>query len=213
MGKVKEALKKHLVDSTAMIVAAHPIAAPYEKFMAGMTNAVAIKSRLVVTGIGYLGMASVFTKGRDLSRKYFNITDESRAGVQALHDIGYNMAFNAVAMPPIYYVSGARDWKEVAIGTGMTVGLSFFSGWVIGYTVDLYRDLLGIEESKRIPEVIRRQPARIKKGLAGLVTAASLGLLVGIYSLPSYNGGEVIKDKAVETYERAVEGLEHITGF
>ena len=83
----------------------------------------------------------------------------------------------------MYLVSGETDFKKVAIGTGINVAVSPLAGIIMGYSIDGFRDLTGLEDSERIPELVKKQKPSIKKSLAAILTAASIGLTAGIYSL------------------------------
>jgi len=185
MGKIKkliEAGKTHLVDSTAMLAIGTSVSAAMEVGIAGMSDDVSINARLLA-GLTYAGMGSVFSRGRDLWRMGFGITDKTREKIQGIHDIAYMTALNSAISPIFYYISGSRDWKEIVIGTAGIAALNLSLGWPAGYTIDLFRDLTGIKKSERIPSRIRNLGSGTKKGLATLALAGSLAVTAGIYGL------------------------------
>lgn len=59
------------------------------------------------------------------------------------------------------------------------------AGAPIGYAIDVFKDLTGLEECNRkiYPNFIKNQKPLIKKSLAGLVTAGAVGLTAGVYAL------------------------------
>jgi hypothetical protein len=177
-------LKTHLVDSTAIMVASTPVFGAFELFIAGMSNENSINSRFLVTGLTYLGLGRVFTKGMDTSRKLFKINKETSEKIKQVHDAAYAVAYNAVMGPIFYYIAGVRDINQVAIGTlcGMSLGLVL--GSPMGYTVDAYRDFFGLKESERLPNFIKNQSRKVKLGLAGILAATSFGLTAGLYYIP-----------------------------
>jgi len=59
-------LKEHFIDSTSGLVASTPIFATFETVVAGLSDEVSLNARLLAVGLTYLGMGSVFAKGRDL---------------------------------------------------------------------------------------------------------------------------------------------------
>ncbi len=186
MGKIKkliEAGKTHLVDSTAMLAIGTSVSAAMEVGIAGMSDDVSINARLLAAGLTYAGMGSVFSRGRDLWRMGFGITDKTREKIQGIHDIAYMTALNSAISPIFYYISGSRDWKEIVIGTAGIAALNLSLGWPAGYTIDLFRDLTGIKKSERIPSRIRNLGSGTKKGLATLALAGSLAVTAGIYGL------------------------------
>jgi hypothetical protein len=76
-------LKKHLVDTTAVISFTYPPLAIAEVRRLGAS--VSIWSRLKGAGFAYLGMGSVFSRGRDLSRMLFRVPKSGREGLQIFH--------------------------------------------------------------------------------------------------------------------------------
>jgi hypothetical protein len=183
--KSQEALKKHVVDSTAILVLSNPLYSTLETVVSGMSNSNSINARTFGTGLTYAGMGRLFTKGLDLSRKKFNIVSESSEKVKHLHDAFYSAAFNIAISPPIYLAAGVRDAKEIALGTVSAAGMAFFAGGSFGYAVDAYRDLMGIQDSVRIPELVRRQNGKLKIGLAAALVASSIGAMGLIYHINS----------------------------
>lgn len=182
LGKnLKESLKMHIVDSTALITATVPILAAFETYVAGMSNENSINSRLLVTGVSFAGMASLFSKGMDLSRKVMHIKPETKERVKQIHDAAYSTIYNVLISPPFYYAAGVRDVKQIAIGTATIAGLSLFMGGPVGYAVDSFRDLTGIKESERLPNFVQRQNKNVKRGLAALLIASSFAITSGVY--------------------------------
>jgi hypothetical protein len=183
--KIIDNLKYHLVDSTAMLAESTPAFAAFETRIAGMSDEVSINARMLAAGLTYLGgMGWAYAKGRDLSRKLFKITETSRERIQSLHDAAYLGAFNLVVAPLIYVASGAKDAKEIAIGTASAIGFGLVNGAPMGYAVDMFRDLTGLKDCERpsYPSLLKRQNSKVKKGLAALLVGSAIALTAGIYS-------------------------------
>lgn len=183
MGKLKEGLEYHLVDSTAAISVTTPLFAALETSIIGMSDEVSLNARLIAAGVTYGGLGFLIPKGRDLWRSYFNITDETKERKQQLHDTAYLMAINLPIAPSFYLVAGARDQIEITIGTLFALGFAATAGGPLGYTIDAFRDLAGIKPSKRLPEIIRGQTSKVKKALGVATVAGLLGLTAGIYAI------------------------------
>jgi len=180
-------LKKHVVDTTAIVAESNPIFGAVELGLIGMTPAASLNSRVLATTVGYLGLARLYSSGRDFSRRIFNITDQTRERVQAYHDLAYAVTFN-FAFSPIMYAAAQRfagedlDWKKIALGTGMSLLLGAANGIPLGYSIDVFRDLTGIEECKRPSYFLKKQSPRVKRlALAGII-ALSLGVTGLMYS-------------------------------
>ena len=166
LSSIGNSLKEHLVDSTAILAIGTPISAAFETGLAGMSDDVSINARLIAVGLTYAGMGSVVSKGRDLYRKCFGITDRTKERVQQINDAIYLATLNSALGPAFYYASGSRDWKEIAIGTAAAAGLSLTLGGPMGYAIDYFRDLTGVKNSKRMLIGVRNLRPKIKKAIA-----------------------------------------------
>lgn len=181
--KTKDLLKYHLSDTTAINNFAVPVCAAMETIIGGVSDNVSLKARLGAVGLGYLGLAFALSKGRDLSRKLFKINEKSKEKIQLMHDSLYLIGFNAIVNPALYYLSGSRNLKEIIMGTLSLSVFSAFAGGPIGYSIDIFRDLTGLEfcERKSYPDLIKRQNSKTKKGLVALLTAGSIAATAGVY--------------------------------
>ena len=186
-GKVKDSLKYHVVDSTSLMAVSTPIFAAFETQCADMSDENSLHARLLAVGLTYAGMGRLFSKGLDVSRKIFKINPETTEKMKHLHDAAYAAAYNLVICPPFYYAAGVRDPKQIAWGTAAGVGFALVVGGPMGYAVDAFRDLTGLKESERLPELVSRQNSKIKKGLAALLVGGVIALTAGIYSLTPNN--------------------------
>jgi len=178
---VVNAVKLHVVDATALLVVSHPVYGAMETYIAGMDDEVSLISRLIITGISYLGFASLISRGRDFSRSFFGISDETKERFQVGHDMVYNAVFNLVANPLIYLAAGSRDVQEIAVGSlsGAAIGLTF--GGLFGYSLDAYRDLFGLKSTNRLPDLVAKQSSSRKKAIAFAGMAVSTALLALVY--------------------------------
>ena len=185
IGKIRHNLKFHLVDSTAILAESTPVLAVFETQIAQMSNEISMNARLIAAGITYFaGTGYIYGKGRDLSRRLFSIGDETTEKVLALHDAVYLAAFNLVIAPPIYFAAGARDLKQIAIGTATAMAFGLVNGGPLGYAVDLFRDLTGLKECRRPSyRFLKKQSPRVKRVLVVLLTAAAVAVTGGIYAL------------------------------
>jgi len=209
-------LKYHVVDSTALLAESTPIFAAFETGLAGMSDEISINARLFSAGLIYFGgMGYAYAKGRDLSRKLFKIKDTTREKIQGFHDAVYSGAFSLAVAPVIYFASGARDPKEIAIGTAGAIALGLVNGAPMGYAVDLFRDLTGLKKCERpsYPNSLKRQNSKTKKTLAALFTAGAIALTFGVYALtPDKNQNLNKKQETAQIIyeEKNIKYLEHI---
>jgi hypothetical protein len=172
--------KQHLVDSTAINIELTPLYAAFETGI-GMSHEESRNARLLGAGIAYAGMGFLYGKGRNLWRKTFGITDKTSERTQAKHDAMYTGTFSLFIAPAIYVLSGGTDAKEIVLGGFCAAGVGLVNGIPLGYTTDLFRDLTGLRNSERVPELVRKQNSKVKKGLASLLVGASIGLTSAIY--------------------------------
>lgn len=224
--KVVDNLKQHVVDSTALLAESTPVFAAFEVGIAGMSDATSMNARMLAAGIAYAGVGYLFGKGRDLSRKVFKITDQTKERTQHIHDVGYTAAFNLAISPPMYAISQTLagediDLTKIAIGTAAATAFGAVNGSPMGYAVDVFRDLSGVRECNRpsYPKFLKKQSAKVKKGiLAGLI-GASIGVAGLIYSMtPNTEPQTAYQEKpAIEQrvdsldYRQAGQNLESLT--
>lgn len=200
--KIKTELKYHLSDSTAMASMINPIFAALEVSAFGMTIPNSINARLIGTGLTYAGMGRLYSKGMDLSRKVFKIKPETKVALRKRHDRAYSIAYNLIVSPIFYYAAGSRDIEQIALGTGVSVAFGLVAGGWLGSAVDQFRDLSGLENSKRLPNVIAESSPKMKKGLVALLAAASIGLTAETYNLKTqYEQYFHPKTEAIQNYE------------
>ncbi len=179
--------KYHVVDTTAMLTSTNPLYTAVETMVSGLSDETSIKARLYVAGLSYAGVSLLFARGRDLSRKIFGITDKTKERVQQIHDTVYTAAFNIPFCSTLYFLSGARDAKEIITATAGGVIMGACTGGLVGYGIDAFRDLIGLKESQRVPRCVRNQSPKVKKIIAAGLIGASLGLMGIIYSLTPDN--------------------------
>ncbi len=170
---------------------------------------VSIDSRFTIAGISYTFMGPMFARGRDFSRKKFGITNESSETKQFVHDTVYTGTFNLI-LAPLIYLSMGSNLKQAIIGGISAAVLSPVMGPVMGYSIDVGRDLTGLKECERktYPEEIRRQKPIVKKGLAGLLVAGSLVTMAGLYAIAP-NKGEINESQLPSQIEQVVETSEY----
>jgi hypothetical protein len=144
-----------------------------------------INAKFLGAGICFAGVGAAIEYTRKKSREYFKIPKKSKERIQKLHDCLHLAAFNLSITPIIYAISGGRSFQELAFPAALATTIGLFSGGLNGVAMDSYKDLCGLEECERqlYPNLIKRQGPKIKKGLAALVTAASIVLTTQIYNI------------------------------
>lgn len=149
--RVGQFLLRHVVDSTAILMAMTPIYIFVELVILRMSPDVSFRARLVIVGMTYLGTGLLVAKGRDLSKRVFGLDQLNVAERKIIiHDLFYLVTFNAVFGPIVYLLSRA-SWSELLQGTLFAMGLSFFTGPVNGFFIDAVGELTGLRQSDRLP--------------------------------------------------------------
>ena len=202
---IRKELKKHLVDSTAILAVSHPVVTGLQTLLAGVSNATSIGNRLLTTALTYGGLGRAYSYGRDKSKKWLKINENSPEWAHAAHGMIYNSLFNAVITPPLLIVpelisSSNPDWGAIGYATALQVGYGAISGAPIEYSIETARHLTGIEESKRITKLIGKKSIGLRKGLAALVLAGSLATTAGIYAINRNN-----QENKIETHSKEQE--------
>ena len=206
--KLGERLKYHLVDSTALAAISTPYFAGVEVFRAGFSDEQSLNARLFAAGLLYCGMGSVVSKGRDISRNLFRITEKTKGKKQFLHDTLYMGAFN-LAFSPIFYISiGAQNFEQIAVGTigGIAYGLA--SGAILGASIDISRDLTGLEDCERrfYPKAVKNFKSKAKKAVAGGLVAGCIGWTQFFYQVSNNPQAQEPKSQKIgmESLERKI---------
>ncbi len=175
--------RQYLSDCTAVAAVYTPAYALLEVGLAGMSHDLSLDARLWGLATVYLGMGSVISLGRDYSQKLWGITEDTREKIRKIHDTAYVAATALVTNPFFYLAVGARDLKEIVVGTVAGAALSAAVGAPMGYAIDWFRDLLGVKEAQRMPSSMKRCSSRVKKIIAAGLVAASVGLTGAVYYL------------------------------
>lgn len=191
---LEDKLRKHFVDTTAMITESNPIFAISE-IASGLSIENSINARLFAAGIGYFGFAKVYSSGRDFWKKSFGVSEVTSEIKQVVCDLGYSVTFNLFFSPIMYYVAGERDFETIALATGASMGLSLFNGAPVGYAIDVSRDLFGIKECKR-----KSYPKKIKELSLNSKRKIAIGLIVGSIGITSlvYQVSDLFNDSVIE---------------
>jgi len=186
---------QHMVDTSAILVCNNPIMGFVENVVIGMPDEVSIKARCISSLVMlFLGTGSLFSRGRDASRKAFDVGQASPEKKQVLHDLCYQIGFSAFNLA-LYRVCGAGT-NEMIGGTLLAMGISAAKGPIKGYSIDTFRDLAGIEESSRLPSSIKSLSPKVKKGMIAAAIVASIATSYFIYrATPPRVSKEIYPDK------------------
>jgi len=183
MGLEKK-LKKHLIDATAVSSVLNPAYALIETQVMGLPLDISINAKFIGTALNYLGLASAYSRGRDLFHKICRINDK-HIKKKKVFDAIYGCGFALVVSPVAYFISGSRDIKEITVASSISALINTPMGAVSGYAIDVFRDFFQIKESKRLPELIKKQNNCTKKITACMVAAGSVAATAAYYAIIS----------------------------
>jgi hypothetical protein len=184
-----DGLKKHLIDTTGVVAAANPFMSILEVSpLNNMTVWESVNARITGTALFYAGLGSVFSKGRDLSKRIFKIKGKSEETLNWLHDavygIGFGFAVSHLIYPVASYMAGEQLNYPKIFNASAIAGISSIPiGMAAGYYIDAIRGLTGIEESERLPELVKRQSPFRKKTLATLLALSQAAPMALTYHL------------------------------
>ncbi len=196
--KLLTGARQHVTDSVGLFVVSTPFGAFFENVLAGMSDEVSLKSRVIVGGLYLSGLGGAIGYLRDHSRKLFHVTDQTKERYQQIHDMAYLGVVTAAVNPLIYLGAGARDPKEIVVGTAFATATALGVGGVMGYSVDLFRDLTGYEKSERVPQRISNARSSLKMSLAAGIVATSMGLAGIVYQLTPDEPEEIQNTQVIE---------------
>ncbi len=204
IGKVYNKLKEHIIDTTGVLAASHPIFAISEKIK-GLADSVSIANRIDASKLFYLGAGYLYSRGRDL---YYNVLGvEKDSKYKLFHDALWGAIFGFVFNGAIT-ANNTKSLEETLNGAIAGAVAGSISGFPSGYGIDAFRDLTDINPSGRLPYKIRSLPSKVKKGIAVGLTAASIGLMAAIYSLTSDKKEDAKHESPVEQIVSSYSGLD-----
>jgi hypothetical protein len=124
----------------------------------------------------------------------------------------YMAGVTLLVNPPIYLIAGSKSEHELKMATFLAAATAFFAGGVMGYSADVFNDLLGLAscERKLYPVSVREREPQFKRQLAVRLTALSMAVSGLMYALtpPDYIG-PFEKKVAVEqtVHQNSLEGV------
>jgi len=205
--KLKNGFYKNLSDSTALLIIASPIQTAVDTFgleylgratnklgadfiqLSAMSDENSIKAKIGVATLTYCGIGWLYGTSRDISRKVFKITQESKERIQWLHDWIYTAAFSSTVLGTAYIAGGENDTAKIATALTISAATQTIRGPLIGYSTDCFRDIFGFKECTRTtyPNLIKKMNSKSKKLVAAGAIATSLGLMSLIYTATPNN--------------------------
>lgn len=183
IGRIYGYVKRHIVDTTGVLVTSNPLFTISENVIGGMPDEVSMANRIDGSILFYLGAGSIFSKGRDFYYKLLNIENSKYKGV---HDAAFGAMFGALFNGAVT-ATNTQSLEDIAAGAVAGAITGSITGVPAGYAIDTFRDLTDINTSKRLPPKIRNLPSKLKKCLAVGLIAASIGLMGGIYKATPEN--------------------------
>ncbi|PIN75991.1 hypothetical protein COV18_01040 [Candidatus Woesearchaeota archaeon CG10_big_fil_rev_8_21_14_0_10_37_12] len=183
--RIIDGARKHIVETTAGLSVVNPLFAANELFVVGMTDEKSIDSRLGITGWSYLGLNWLFVKGRDLSKRSLGITQKSSEFIQGAHDFVYGGLFSVPVAYGLYrFWAGETNPETLKWAVASSAVYGTVVGLISGYAIDVGNDLMGLGDCQRktYPGFVKRQTSGVKRAIAGVLVAGSVGLMGLMYA-------------------------------
>lgn len=177
-------MKNNSIDVTGGFLVVNPISAVRETFIAGMDISVSLEARLKYMQLFYAGIGITYYKGRDYFKNKLNINKKSNK-VKILFDGAYTSTFNLICGTSIYLSNGSST-KETLTGTLTNVVTGLFMGPLIGYSADVFRDLVGTKTFDKLPTCLNTKNKNLKKLYAAGLVGSSVLATSGVYTLKHY---------------------------
>ena len=96
MGRFKEQIKLHFVDTLGIITFQTPFFVFLENALSKISDLNSINARFYAIILSFLGLGKLISGGRDFSRKIFHITHKTNEKLQSFHDSIYLGIFNFI---------------------------------------------------------------------------------------------------------------------
>jgi hypothetical protein len=169
----KKHLTNHVVNATALCAEGLPVYTTMEHLV-GFTPEQIIHSRAIGLATMYLGLANVYTAGRNKFFKLTSTTNDSSEKRKVAADSMYGILFNFTTSYPWYWAVGETDIQKITIGAASAAVFGFLNAGAQGFTLDASRELLGLNEQKRVPKSVYNLSRRTKNTIlcAGITSSA-----------------------------------------
>ncbi len=207
-------VRSRAVGTTGQCAECFPIYVVAETVFSGMSNAVSLKSKLIVGAASYAGLGPAYEWSRGKCMDFVGIGKQSSELTIRTFDRLYCTAFNLAVSPLVYLLSGERSLKNIAIGTACSFGIGLLNGGYLGYALDASNELMGCSDPKkrpRLPKIISHLEPKVKKRIAleSLIASITLGSMLYYYSGELRKAYVETRDWAKESYNEQVVPFVH----
>ena len=192
---LRNTLKNYIVDCLAIICETNVVFAFYEVFLNDLSVKTSLYFRFLGTLITISGVGYIFAKGRDKLKevgkkffeKYVKIKEKWKKFADVFYDIFYGALFNFTVTPLIFTLSYSISHKTtpelskiITFSLGATI-LTTVNNPMLGYTIDVFRDLANIKECER--SLYKHIKPKRKTLALFLLIASSFASLTAIYGI------------------------------
>ncbi|MBW2991311.1 hypothetical protein KY348_06450 [Candidatus Woesearchaeota archaeon] len=120
----------------------------------------------------------------------------------------------------LYALAGVKEIDKILLNAGMMTTIGTAIGVPVLLTIDIYKELTGVEDTGTLPKRIKQKSKRFKKTLAIAYPVAGLAATVMMYVISPNNSNQakeipkpdkehqLVLDKPMEKPELA--GIEHV---
>jgi hypothetical protein len=178
-------LPRHLVESSAAAMVFMPTYATLEHIFSNMSWGESFNARKLGILVTFAGLGKGIALGRNLYQRLAHVDTNNNWAVKR-HDRIYGVIFNTFVSPPYYLLVGIDDPAKIVAGTITTAIFGYFpQGEILGYALDVSRDITGIEESNRTPAFIKSMTSTQKAFVPIIAGAAAMAATELVWRAPT----------------------------
>ncbi len=156
-------IRRHLSDATAANICLLPFSTLIETQFRGIQFFESAKARGTMVLASYMFLGSM-PKIRDLVGRKIGITDKSPEWIKGPFEAVFNFTSATSCNIASYALTGELDKNKIMASLAIG-GVNLLLGWPFFYSVDVTRELTGVQETRRTPRFIKEKSPKYKRRL------------------------------------------------
>ena len=168
-------------DFLAIAVATTPVYAVLEVHMFHMSVSTSAFARTLTVTALFLGLGQLICVCRDFSHRFFGLVPGSTKNIILVpHDLAFMALINGALAPIVYFLSDATA-RQLLHGIFTAMAVSFVTGPLVGFSIDTFRELMGVKPVRRLPHRLAQISQRGRFVWAAFVVALSTLVVASSY--------------------------------